>query len=506
MVTAVETTMLEASRRAGVYFGDATAMRIHMVGIGGAGMIAAAGLLRDMGSRVTGSDLIAFEGLGALVSSGVRVSIGHHESQLDEDVELVVASAAVPESNAELTLARHRGIPVIKYAELLGSLMALREGVAIAGTHGKSTTTGLTAHLFREAGLCPSFIIGARSSQLGGSSGLGNGRHLIVESCEFNRSFLQFRPYLAAILNVEPDHLDCYRDIEEITDAFTEFARRVNPRGLLVCNAEDPRSMRAAQAATCTVQTFALEKDADWNVRNLRNECGRYSFDVCFNGEFVLSGKLAIPGRHNVANALASIALAYQAKADLSKLSDSLATYMGVDRRMSWKGAGRGITVLDDYAHHPTEIRVTIDAARSCYRPKRLWVVFQPHQVSRTRSFMSEFAESFGRADEIVVPDVYCAREADAQAGREGSQELVSRICKAGGRAAYVPALSSVTDHVAQRLAAGDVVMTMGAGDVWKVADELVERFCGPGDLRCAAGDQHVVSAGRAGSLPVPTA
>lgn len=506
MVTAMETRGPEFLRGACVPFVDAARMRVHMVGIGGSGMIAAAGLLRDMGSRVSGSDLNPFEGLGELVGSGVRVSIGHHESQLDSDVEMVVASAAVPESNSEIILARRRGIPVLKYAELLGSLMALREGVAIAGTHGKSTTTGMTAHLFREAGLSPSFIIGARSDQLGGSSGLGKGRHLIVESCEFNRSFLQFRPFMAAILNIEPDHLDCYRDIDEITEAFTDFARLVHPRGMLVCNADDPRSMRAAQAARCPVQTFGLERDADWTVAGATCDAGRFSFDVCFNGSKLLRGKLAIPGRHNVYNALAAVALAHQANADLDKVAAALASYSGVDRRLSWKGAGSGITVLDDYAHHPTEIKVTIDAARSCYRPNRLWVVFQPHQVSRTQHLMGEFAESFGHADEIVVPDIYCARESDAQAGKVGSQELVTRICKAGGRAAYVPSLPSVAEHVAQRMVAGDVVMTMGAGDVWKVADALVERICGPGYSRRPAGTQHMVSAGRSGSIPVSTA
>lgn len=503
MVTAVETKAVDAARGEGLPLTDAARMRVHMVGIGGSGMIAAAGLLRDMGSRVSGSDLNAFEGLGALVGSGVRVSIGHHESQVDPDVELVVASAAIPESNSEISGARRRGIPVIKYAELLGSLMALREGVAIAGTHGKSTTTGMTAHLFREAGLSPSFILGARSNQLGGSSGLGKGRHLIVESCEFNRSFLQFRPHMATILNIEPDHLDCYSDIDEITEAFGHFARQVNPRGLLVCNADDPRSMQAAKSATCRVATFGLEAAADWTPRNMVCQGGRYSFDVFLGDTQIVSVVLAIPGRHNVANALAGVALAHQARADMAKVAEALSTFQGVDRRLSWKGTGRGITVLDDYAHHPTEIRVTIEAARSCYRPDRLWVVFQPHQVSRTRSLMSEFAESFSHADQVVVPDVYCAREADAEAGREGSQELVSRICKAGGKAAYLPTLRGVADHVADRLAAGDVVLTMGAGDVWKVADELVERFCRPGDLRCAAGSQHMVPAGGAGKVSV---
>lgn len=504
-MTIVEPRM-PASRATQFVFADRTRFRVHMVGIGGAGMIAAAGLLRDMGSLVSGSDLNAFEGLGALVGSGVRVTIGHHESQLDDDVELVVASAAVPDLNAELAMARRRGIPVMKYAELLGSLMALREGVAIAGTHGKSTTTGLVAHIFREAGLSPSFIIGARSDQLGGSSGLGSGKHLIVEACEFNRSFLQFRPRLATILNIEPDHLDCYRDIDEISDAFTEFARRVHSNGLLVCNADDIRSMRAAQAAGCPVQSFGLDRDADWTAKRLRCDSGRFRFDACLNGEVVLHGQLAIPGRHNVANALAAIALAHEAGAAPFKIAKALETYKGVDRRLSWKGTGHGVTVVDDYAHHPTEIRVTIDAARSCYRPNRLLVVFQPHQVSRTRHLMVEFAQAFGGADEIIVPDVYCARETDAEAGREGSRELVSRICKAGGRAEYVPGLSSVADHVAPRLAEGDLVMTMGAGDVWKVADELVERICGPGYMRRSVGDQYMVPAGGVCAIPVPTA
>jgi UDP-N-acetylmuramate--alanine ligase len=264
--------------------------------------------------------------------------------------------------------------------------------------------------------------------------------------------------------------------------------------------------MRAAQAAGCAVQTFGLEREADWTIAAATCESGRFALVVLFNGTRLLRGKLSIPGRHNVYNSLAAIALAHHAKADLNQVAEAMATYRGVDRRLSWKGAGSGITVLDDYAHHPTEIKVTIDAARSCYQPTRLWVVFQPHQVSRTQHLMGEFAEAFGHADEIIVPDVYCARESDAQAGKDGSRELVTRICKAGGRAAYVPSLPSATDHVAERMVAGDVVMTMGAGDVWKVADALVERICGPGNPRRPAGNQHVVPAGRSGTIPVSTA
>lgn len=493
---------------------------VHMIGIGGCGMSGAAALLRDLGAVVSGSDLTAFDVLGPLVQSGVRVAIGHHETQLSSHVELVVVSAAVPETNPELIAARRRGLPVLKYAQLLGELTTIRKAVAIAGTHGKSTTTGMCVHLFREAGLSPSFIIGARSAQLGGSSGVGGGPHFIVESCEFDRSFLYLQPHIAAILNIEPDHLDCYRDLDDIVDAFSRFAENVAPDGVLLCNAEDCRAARAdtrecwteampltaASAARCPVETFGFSDDADWQACNLRDDCGRYGFDVNIRGARLFSTGLSIPGRHNVANALAAIALAYHAGAEPERLAEALLTFSGVDRRLSWRGEGRGVTIVDDYAHHPTEIRVTIEAARERYRPRRLWVVFQPHQDSRTRHFMDQFAESFGQADEVIVPEVYRARDSGDPLGRAGSAELALRICRAGGRAQYLPTLTGVVDHLMPQLAEGDLVLTMGAGDVWKVADELVERLCGSDRVRCAAGAKDVVSPGGTRPVSVPAA
>lgn len=501
METVVEARMSQRCRGEGVVFADTNGLRVHLIGIGGSGMMGAAALLRDMGSRVSGSDLTGFAGLGVLVRSGVRVSIGHCQSQVDADVELVVASAAVPESNPELALARRRGIPVINYAELLGALMAVREGVAIAGTHGKSTTTAMTAHLFREAGLSPSFVIGARSGQLGGSSGLGQGPHFIVEACEFNRSFLHFRPRLAAVLNVEPDHLDCYRDLDEIVAAFTDFCGHVDPRGLVVLNGDDPRAVRAAAKSRCEVQTFGFSESADWSARELKSDRGRFLFDVWFRGSWVLNGRLSIPGRHNVANALPAIALAYRAGGDPAAVAAALPTFAGVDRRLTWRGEGHGVTILDDYAHHPTEIRVTIEAARSRYQPKRTWIVFQPHQTSRTRYFMNEFAESFRLADEVIVLNVYCARENDETAGRSGAEELVARIRHHGGHARYLATFAAVADHLAANLTEGDLVMTMGAGDIWKVTDELVERLCQPDGMRRTPRSEHVVPPG--GVCPV---
>jgi len=480
--------------------------RVHMIGIGGSGMSGAAALLRDLGAVVSGSDLQTFDGLGQLVGSGVRVSIGHHETQLDAGVELVVVSAAVPETNPELTAARRRGLPVVKYAQLLGELTAVRQGVAIAGTHGKSTTTGMCVHLFREAGLSPSFVIGARSAQLGGGSGVGEGPHFIVESCEFDRSFLYLRPHLAAILNIEPDHLDCYRDLDDIVEAFARFAENVDPEGVLLANAEDRRAMHAASAARAPVETFGFCDEADWQAVNLRADRGRYGFDVRLRGSRLLSTSLAIPGRHNVANALAAVALAYHAGAEPERLAEALTTFKGVDRRLTWRGEGQGVTIVDDYAHHPTEIRVTIEAARDRYRPRRLWVVFQPHQDSRTRHFMDEFAASFGQADEVIVAEVYRARDRGDPLGQAGSAELALRICRAGGRGQYVPTLGGAVEALCPHLAEGDLVLTMGAGDVWKVADELVQRLCESNRVRCSARAQNLVSPGGTCPVSVPAA
>jgi UDP-N-acetylmuramate--alanine ligase len=450
-----------------------------MIGIGGSGMSAAGALLLKLGARVSGSDAVDFEGLGGLVSAGARVSVGHRAEQLDPRTELVVISAAIPESNPELAAARRRGLPVMKYAELLGAVMGHRRGVAIAGTHGKSTTTAMCAHLFRESGLSPSFIIGARSDQLGGNGDVGSGPDLIVESCEYDRSFLHLRPVSAAILNIEPDHLDCYGVFERIVEAFADFAGNVKPDGLLVCSAEDRWAVEAAKAAKARVQTFGFESGADWRAVNLTSDRGRYAFDVHLNGRPVLSARLSIPGRYNVGNALAAVALTCYAGGDPDAIAPALETFSGIRRRMTWRGEGGGVTVVDDYAHHPTEIRVTIEAVRYRYQPKRTWVVFQPHQYSRTRFFIDEFAGSFTGVDEVIVPDVYGAREVDTAAEPVGSEELVSRICKKGGRARYLPTLEASAEHVARHVAEGDLVVTMGAGDVWKVADELVERICG---------------------------
>jgi len=494
--------VVSAEERRGIQRIDFAGKRVHMVGICGCGMRGAASLLMQCGAIVSGSDERLSDALTTLCGRAASIHIGHRPANVPSDVALVVHSAAVDPQNPELREARRLGVRVIKYAELLGELMHLRTGVAIAGTHGKSTTTGLCAHVFRVAGLDPSFIVGASSAQLGGGSGVGHGPHFIVEACEFDRSFLKLRPYAATILNVDVDHLDCYRDLADIQEAFAAFARIVPRDGLIVANHDDPTVSSTLAGVDGRVETIGFDEDATWRAGNIDVHRGCYTFDVLHTGCHVLRASLALAGRHNVRNALAVAALAANLGASHDAIREGLGSFAGVDRRMSLRGQWRGVTVVDDYAHHPTEIRVTLEALRERFEPHRLWVVFQPHQHSRTRLLMEEFAKSFGLADEVVVPDIYRSRDTDADFHNVGSRALVDRIQAQGASVRYIPELNDVVEALRVCTADGDLVVTMGAGDVWKVADELVGRLQRKSRTECAPGGVDVVPPGGAGSLP----
>ncbi len=450
-----------------------------MIGVGGCGMHAAARLLMNCGANVSGSDRSAFRGIGSLTEFGAKVHTSQAASNIADRIDLIVHSAAVPETNEELIAARASGSRVIKYAELLGELMRVRTGVAIAGTHGKSTTTALSAHLYRSAGLDPSYVIGANVPQFGGGSGVGMGEHFVVEACEFDRSFLHLRPKQAAILNIEADHLDSYEDIDEIIEAFGAFARNVAPDGLIVARYGDANVSAAVGVAEARVETFGFEPGATWRAANVELEDGHYSFDVTYEDQRLFRASLLVAGLHNVSNALAATALAWNAGGGCDALAEALRTFKGVDRRMSLVGQAGGVTVVDDYAHHPTEVRVSLAAVRDRYAPNRVVVVFQPHQHSRTRILMDDFAASFELADEVIIPDIYGSRDTELDIKRTGAQTLVARIRENGGCVRYIPRLSDIAAELTPELLPGDLVVTMGAGDIWKLADELAERVCG---------------------------
>lgn len=448
--------------------------RFHMIGIGGCGMSAAANLLLRRGAAVSGSDANCFAGLDALVANGATIHVGHNADYLPHDVERVVVSAAIPESNPECAAARKRKLSIIRYAQLLGEIMENHRGIAVAGTHGKSTTTALLAHIFQSAGLDPSFVMGASAPQLGGSSSAGCGEHFIVEACEYARSFLALKPTAAAILNVEADHLDCYKDLADIRAAFTSFGAAVRPGGILITPHGERGVGEAAKANGVRHETFGFRAGANWQADNLRPDRGCYAFEVIHNGRMLLETKLCLAGIYNVSNALAAAALAYHESVSPEAIAAGIESFAGIDRRMSRRDSGNGVTVIDDYAHHPTEISATLRAINDRYQPKRTWVVFQPHQASRTKRLMHEFARAFTGADVVIVADIYCVRDSAEDRAKIRSSDLVSLIHKNGGDARYIGPLADVTRHVEENVTDGDLVVTMGAGDVWKIADELV--------------------------------
>jgi len=467
------------------------ARHVHLIGIGGIGTSGIARMLLGRGRQVSGSDLRDSPLLEELRGLGARVTVGHAPRNLPSETDLVVISAAIRADNAELAAARERSVPVLKYAQALGQLMDAHTGIAVAGTHGKSTTTALVAYILQQAALGPSFVVGADVPQLGGSSGTGPGPHFVVEACEYDRSFLNLHPAYACIINIEEDHLDYYRDLKDITGAFARFASQVREDGLLVVNGEDARAVAAAESASGSVETFALGRGADWQAVDLVEQGGCFAFTLKHRGRELGRFQLAIPGVHCVADALAAVALATSAGADVRASQQALAQFRGARRRFERVGEVAGVEVVDDYAHHPTEVRATLRAARQTFPQARIWCVFQPHQHSRTRFLLAEFARSFDNADRVLLPDVYFVRDSEQERRAISSRDLVAAI-RQGGRSAeevrYVASFADIEEVLRRELAPGDVLITMGAGDVWKLGQRLLQSSGSQGEAAGAAG------------------
>ena len=451
--------------------------RFHFIGVGGVGMSGLAKLLLKNKAVVAGSDLTASSVTEKLCQSGADIKIGHDEKNLSREANAVVISAAIKEDNPELKLARERGCKVYKYAQILGELMNGYDGIAAAGTHGKSTTSGWLTYLLKQAGADPNFIIGAEITQLGSSSGVGDGKYFVAEACEYDRSFLNLKPKIAAILNIEADHLDYYKNEEEIVEAFGEFALGIKPDGVLIANGQDSNVAKVVRQlpADLRSETFGLDKNCNFCAQNIQLKDGLYTFEVYHNDKLLGTTRISLPGRHNILNALAVVAMAAGAGLSSQQILQLLPNFTGIDRRLMLKEKIGEITVLDDYAHHPTEIRLTLKAIRERYEPGRIWCVFQPHQYSRTRFLLDDFSESFKFADVTIVPEIYFVRDSEASKKEINSQILVERMRANGTEAIFIDSFDRICDYLEKNIAAGDLVVTMGAGDIWKVADEYIQ-------------------------------
>jgi UDP-N-acetylmuramate--alanine ligase len=455
------------------------ARRAHFIGIGGSGMSGLAAMLAERGAILTGTDRQQTALTRQLESLGIAISTEDETTELPDDCEVVVASAAVTHAHPMMLAARARGIPILRYAQLLGGLLDQSTGIAIAGTHGKSTTTAWLTYALKLAQFDPSFVVGAVSRQLGGGSGVGQGDVLVVEACEYDRSFLNLRPQIAVVLNIDEDHLDCYSGLGEIQSAFAEFLSQVRSGGRVIANGDNRATRDVLDQASAAVETFGLSSGCTWRAEDLEIKNGCYSFQILHNEAQFAQVSLGIPGRHNVMNALAVTAAAHACGATARQIQSGLPAYRGVDRRLEHKGAIDGVTILDDYAHHPTEIRATLAAIRERYQPSRLWCIFQPHQHSRTRFLLADFATSFANSDHTIVPDIYFVRDSEHDREAVNARDLVEKIQSDGKSAEYIPDFEAIVERLAGAVQPGDVVVTMGAGTIWEVADALVRRLQG---------------------------
>lgn len=451
--------------------------KIHFVGIGGIGMSGIAEILLDQNFKVSGSDKLLSEVTERLRELGAEIYEGHAAANVKEDVDALVYSSAVTLDNPEIQEAKHRKIPIIRRSEMLAEVMRLKYGIGIAGTHGKTTTTSMVSLILIEGGLDPTVIVGGRLYGLGGTNArLGKGEFIVVEADEFDRSFLSLTPTIAVLTTLETDHLDCYRDLEDIKGAFIQFASKVPFYGFVVLCLDEPALQDIiAQLSHKKIITYGITPQADLQAVDIQFSQDSSSFIVLKDKEELGKINLMCPGIHNVQNALAAIAVGVELGVSFEKIKIGIEKFTGVYRRWERKGEVNGISIYDDYAHHPTECKATLMGAKQGWK-RRIVTVFQPHLYSRTRDFYEEFGKSFLLSDILVVTDVYPAREEPIQ-GVTG--ELIANAAKQFGHknVHYVSDKNALADYLIKIVKPGDIVITMGAGDIYKYGLELLNKL-----------------------------
>lgn len=448
---------------------------IHFIGIGGISMSGLAEILLKEGFSVSGSDSHASELTEHLEKLGAKVSIGQKASNIPADCQVVVYTAAIHPDNPEFAAAKERGIPMLSRAELLGQLMRnYKEAIAVSGTHGKTTTTSMISTILLAADADPTISVGGILPAIRGNIRVGNSGTFLTEACEYTNSFLHFFPTIGIILNIEEDHLDFFKDLADIRHSFHRFAGLLPESGLLIINHDIDNYREITEGLACRVVTFGSAPDADYYADEVTyDEFAHPTFRVTKHGEAGSIYHLNVPGEHNVLNALASIALADSLGIPAETIQKGLMNFSGTDRRFQYKGEVNGFTIIDDYAHHPTEIKATLQAARH-YPHRDIWCVFQPHTYTRTKAFFDQFAEALTLADHVILADIYAARETDTLG--ISSRDLAERARELGADAYYFPSFEEIEKFLLEKCIPGDLCITMGAGNVTDIGENLIRK------------------------------
>jgi UDP-N-acetylmuramate--alanine ligase len=450
--------------------------KVHLIGIGGSGLSAIARLLLESGETVTGSDRTLSAEALALARDGVHI-FSEHDARNVMGADVVVRSSAIPDSNPEVLAARNAGIPVLKRMDFLGSLMVEDTTIAIAGTHGKTTTTAMTAWTLHALGLDPSYIIGGIAKDLGSNAHAGQGHYFVIEADEYDNMFLGLNPHIAIITNMEHDHPDCFPTPEDYRQAFASFVEKLKPDGILLACADNPESAALAHNAAVShrVYTFGQAVSASYQPQNIqRNPTGGYDFDLVYhNPQGAAPTRLAeislqVPGLHNVNNAAACLAAVHQLGLSLPEAAQALHQFSGAGRRFDLRGTAAGITIIDDYAHHPTEIQATLEAARSRFPRQRLFVVWQPHTYTRTQALQQEFIQALHTADQVLVTEIYAARENNT--GFSARQVVANMPVEKTG---FAITLEDAAQQLLEKLLPGDVLLVLSAGDAIQISEKV---------------------------------
>ncbi len=443
--------------------------KVHFIGIGGISMSALAKILITNGVEVSGSDITETPIVAELRSMGAKIAIPHCYECI-ENPDIIVYTSAIKDDNPEMIAARDKGIELVERAAMVGNIMRSHPtSVAVAGTHGKTTTTSMMAYTMISAGLDPTVMVGGELDILGGNLRIGKGSHLVTEACEYCRNFLQFAPKIGMILNIEADHLDYYKDLDDVIDAFSSFSALLPENGTLVINGDDENCIRAAKSAVCKVITVGIE-NGDYKAVNIEyDKFGYPSFDIIKEGNIIMHLTLNVVGEHNIYNSLCAVAASLEMTDNSDAIKSGLEKFTGTKRRFEKKGEANGILIVDDYAHHPTEIRATLSAVKKIQSGK-VWCVFQPHTYTRTKTLFDDFSVALADAENLVIADIYAAREKDT--GIVHSRDLADAI----ENAVYISGFDNIADYFKQNAKTGDIILTMGAGDIFKVGEILLNK------------------------------